>query len=362
MGYKTLIKITVIIFALSYALCHFGGEIAASAEEQAADKAAVTEETVQPAKSAESADKAQQEAVSPETDGDATAPMTMGDPAAPSAAGGAFSSFITEKFQTDLTTGAATVGVPIVVPPGRKGVQPNLALSYSGNNGNAWCGTGWSLDVGSIQRSTKKGVPAYDAADIYVFSGAELVKIAENPDATHEYRAKIESQFMRFVYDTAADTWAAYDKAGTKYIFGGTADSKIGNGNATFQWSLNKVIDLHANYMLFNYEADQGHLYLKRINYTGNEGAAPLLPRHEVLFNREVRTDKPVSYRAGFTAAVTARLREIAVYTDGSIDWWYEIGYEYSPETNRSLIRAITLYDKDGNSLPPKTFTYQSDL
>ena len=69
--------------------------------------------------------------------------------------GALLSPLLSESFQTDLATGAATVSVPIVVPPGRKNMQPNLALSYSSNNSNGVCGVGWALTTSSIQRSTK---------------------------------------------------------------------------------------------------------------------------------------------------------------------------------------------------------------
>ena len=40
------------------------------------------------------------------------------------------SSAPTQSFQTDLFTGRAQTSVAIFVPPGRKNIQPNLALSY----------------------------------------------------------------------------------------------------------------------------------------------------------------------------------------------------------------------------------------
>ena len=42
-------------------------------------------------------------------------------------------------------TGAASESISIVVPPGRKGIEPNLSLSYNSYAKNGWVGVGWSL-------------------------------------------------------------------------------------------------------------------------------------------------------------------------------------------------------------------------
>src|SRR5882672_834942 len=57
-----------------------------------------------------------------------------------------------------LYTGAFTYAYPIAVPPGRKGIQPDLKLIYNSQANNGWLGIGWDLSLGSIQRSTKNGL------------------------------------------------------------------------------------------------------------------------------------------------------------------------------------------------------------
>src|SRR6185312_4546162 len=69
------------------------------------------------------------------------------------------------SFQADLSTGRFTYGVPIKVTPGRQGAQPKLTLGYNSASGNGWCGVGWTLDVGYIQRDVRKGVPIPWAQD-----------------------------------------------------------------------------------------------------------------------------------------------------------------------------------------------------
>jgi hypothetical protein len=62
------------------------------------------------------------------------------------------------NLQVDPFTGSVSYTLPIALPPGRQGSEPSLALRYGGG-GNGWCGVGWSLGLGAIQRDTRKGVP-----------------------------------------------------------------------------------------------------------------------------------------------------------------------------------------------------------
>lgn len=49
--------------------------------------------------------------------------------------------------------GAATYTIPLTLPPGRKGMQPSLSLSYSSRSGAGTAGMGWSLGgLSSIHR------------------------------------------------------------------------------------------------------------------------------------------------------------------------------------------------------------------
>src|SRR3989338_1084802 len=125
-----------------------------------------------------------------------------------------------QSFQPDLFPGRATTAIPLAVPPGRKGMQPALALGYSSSARNGWLGVGWGLDLGAIERSTKHGVPKYDAGDTFTFMlqgvASELVQI---PDGT--YRAKDEGLFLNFS-NNGVGGWEVRDKSGTRYRFGQT--------------------------------------------------------------------------------------------------------------------------------------------
>src|SRR5271165_4835593 len=79
-----------------------------------------------------------------------------------------------ETFSPDLQTGTGNFAVPISLPPGRNGLQPQLTLQYSTGNGNGPFGLGWSLSVPGVSRKTTSGIPRYDdAGDTFLLSGAE---------------------------------------------------------------------------------------------------------------------------------------------------------------------------------------------
>src|SRR5881394_2744132 len=68
---------------------------------------------------------------------------------------------IGEKFSPDLFTGTGNFTIPITLPPGRNGFQPQLSLGYSTGNGNGPFGVGWSLSVPGVSRKTSRGIPRY---------------------------------------------------------------------------------------------------------------------------------------------------------------------------------------------------------
>ncbi len=63
-----------------------------------------------------------------------------------------------ESFQPDLATGRFTSSIPIAVPPGRRGLQPSLAISYASGSSSALAGYGWTLEAAATERSTRFGV------------------------------------------------------------------------------------------------------------------------------------------------------------------------------------------------------------
>src|SRR4029450_11262140 len=93
---------------------------------------------------------------------------------------------IGEKFAPDLHTGTGNFTVPIALPAGRNGFQPQLNLVYSTGTGNSPYGLGWGLSIPGVSRKTSKGIPRYDdSTDVFVLSGAEGPRPCRGTGAYH---------------------------------------------------------------------------------------------------------------------------------------------------------------------------------
>jgi Salmonella virulence plasmid 65kDa B protein len=116
-----------------------------------------------------------------------------------------------EKFSRALHTGTRNFTVPIALPPGRNGFQPQLNLVYSTGNGNGPFGLCSSLSIPDITRRTSKGLPRYHdydkdlkKRDTFILSGTEdLIPISDSsldPSKATRYRPRTEGLFARIVH------------------------------------------------------------------------------------------------------------------------------------------------------------------
>jgi len=257
----------------------------------------------------------------------------------------------------DMFTGSFGHSIPLAVSPGRKGMQPSLALNYRSSNSNSWLGIGFNLNPGYIVRSTRLGPPSYDdIKDTFYFvtdSGTtELVHLTDNL-----YQAKIESSFAKF-FKEPDDSWKIIGKDGSVIRLGQTANSKEVSTSGTYSWYITKAIDTNKNYIEYTYIKDQGKCYLSCIDYTGND--AGLSPASSVEFFLEGREDIPSSYISTSKISTAKRLKEIQVKVNSELAWKYILEYEYSVDTNRSLLKSIIQQGADGKELPKQSFEYQT--
>lgn len=324
--------------------------------------------------------------------------------------GGGALNGIGEKFSPDLFTGTANFTVPIALPPGRNGFQPQLNLVYSTGNGNGPFGLGWSLSIPGVSRKTSDGVPRYNETaeklgegerrDVFILSGAEdLVPVGENGIRTL-YRPRTEGLFAKIerIYDPlrGEDFWEVQSKDGLLSVYGtsgllGKSDpAAIGrDGRDKFAWKLTETCDLFGNRICYDYRSDSGqkdnHQWdqplLERIRYAdyGSPADQKFLVQIELIYEDE-RPDPFSDYRAGFEIRTTKLCKSIKVTTrpaDGNPHSVREYCFRYQSDANNgvSLLKQLDIigYDDEGEGkpyadddpeshyakqLPPLTFGY----
>jgi RHS repeat-associated protein len=256
-----------------------------------------------------------------------------------------------------IPSGAAIYNLPISVPPGRNDLTPKLTLLYNSNNKNGWLGVGWQLGVGSIQRSTKRGVD-YDANDfIALKNGAKVELVARSDWGDQFYGAKIESAFSKYEFK-GTQGWLCTSKDGMKYYYGQTSDSRQENAKGVFKWCLDYIVDTNGNFINISYWKDQGEIYLDCINYTGHIDG--LDPTNSIKFTLEqqARHDELVEYGTGAAVTTAYRLNTITVSAKGDLAREYRLEYEKSEITNRSRLKYVTMCGTEEGCLPSTQFDY----
>jgi hypothetical protein len=148
--------------------------------------------------------------------------------------------------EADPFTGSLNGGIPIDVPPGRHGMQPNLSLSYSSSNGTGWVGIGWKLEMGSIERSARFGVDYAKNDYVFHMNGTVSDLIELPPAGSNNYRAKIIEGGMVRVEKLPAGGWKVTDPMGIMTFYGQTAASRVAdpsNPSKIVKWNLDEVRD-----------------------------------------------------------------------------------------------------------------------
>ena len=303
--------------------------------------------------------------------------------------------------KVDLFTGSFGYSIPIACAPARNGSEPNLALGYSSAEENGWCGMGWKLEIGSIERNTRDGIPIaystanppapltqYDDSKGFMLNllgkGYKLFSVATNSSVV-EYRAETDTEFLRCFLDTSNNKWTVYDKSGNAYYFGEVAGSRMANPktgwsgySGTFHWALDQIVTatgdwtaiVYTNYTSPFTGLPERTLYPAQIAYNGhtnfNGYSANVAGPDKIIFQTEVRTnDWHFSFRSGFRAEQARRLTNILCQAGSQNVWSYNLKYGISPATSRSLLTNVVVYGFDaGNNASAfltNTFAYQAN-
>ena len=276
-----------------------------------------------------------------------------------------------ESFNTNLFTGANTYSIPIRVPPGTSGLQPNLKLSYNslatGSYGGQ-TGGGWQLTQNYVQRDIETTTDniSDDSFDL-VLNGANYHLVYNNSD--NRYHTKTESyinvtKHTNSPINSLGKYWNVTTPDGTRYRFGyqNASENLAFNKSYVLTWSLDLIEDVHGNKIYYNYVEDPnlddyGSVYLENITYNNDK-----LRLVDFTYDTSNRPDTTSSYSQGSLVQNSRRLKEISAYFDGSLVRKYILNYQGYPFSGMSLLSSVVQIGEDGvSSLPATSFEYQED-
>jgi RHS repeat-associated protein len=295
-------------------------------------------------------------------------------------------------------TGDARLSYPIEVPPGRSGLQPQLAVQYNSSGGNGWMGMGWDIPLQAITIDTRWGVPRYDVdkeSETYVLNGEQLTPLAHRSELVPRtpekkvFHTRVEGQFREIVrYGSSPKdyTWVVKDKNGTQYRYGAVdpANERLTDGAGNiFLWALSEIRDTNGNFIKFRYAkvSDVGvtggtvpgsNLYLQKITYTGHgsaEGQYAVDFIRDRDLNESRRSDVQIDARGGFKRVTADLLRQVRVTFAGANVRSYEFRYNDDPygdrrpalAFNKTLLTSISQFGADSAFFNKHTLRYYDE-
>jgi len=281
--------------------------------------------------------------------------------------------------------GEATYRIPIVVPPGPAGHQPDLALVYNSGDGKGpagWLGFGWSLAGESrIERETRTGTP-YDFDNLtcgdpgdppcyrsdFTLDGEDLIcdeASCASCTTAAPCRYRTQSDDGRIILRLGAtDGWVIHDRDGRTLDYGSSAPTRLHNpmSGEVFSWQIEKSTDVSGNEIEYFYDTSSSPnlAYVHRITWgQGSEANRSV----EFVLNHPTsaaRPDRPVTARPGFLQQIDRRAASIEVRAQGgAFVARYYLGYSQDPDSTRSQLASVQRVDLPGAPLmPPHIFSY----
>lgn len=288
--------------------------------------------------------------------------------------------------QPGVVGGAATYSVPIAIPPGRRGMQPELSLDYNSRSGSGIAGMGWSLSgVSSITRCPATldqdgviRVVELGATDKLCLDGQRLVNTSGvYGQAGTTYATEIDS-FSRITQmggalNSAATYFMLETKSGEIIFYGGNSTAaspaRVIPGGVTLplSWLIERRQDRIGNFVRYEYVSyGNGEALLSAILYTGFGGTDG---DRRVEFSYETRptvagtNDQTSAYVAGGLTRQTQRLAKIVTKVAAQAVREYRLTYQISGASGRSLLASVTecgFFNGQAVCKPPTTFAWQS--
>ncbi|WP_377893759.1 toxin TcdB middle/N-terminal domain-containing protein [Alteromonas sp. R78001] len=285
-------------------------------------------------------------------------------------------------------SGSATYTIPIAAPPGRAGVQPQVALSYSSSNVyEGPLGVGWNISgLSAISRCPKnlsqdgriEGVNI-NKNDRFCLDGQKM-KIKSGSYGAPNTNYYLENDDFSHAKALGGDTengprwFVVWKKSGELFYYGDTRnDSTVGSvtpGTDAFitasgassaranTWMLKAIRDRKGNYIRFSYLKEYGSPYISKVEYSGHLGNK-LAPFASINFNYSNKSFYASGYNNKGYSMRRKVLTSVVSKVDGVEYRAYKLAYN---ESKRRILTSVqecpTLASSATNCLKPTAFTW----
>lgn len=270
---------------------------------------------------------------------------------------------ITEGALNVSLSGSASYTIPIIVPPGINGVEPQISINYNSQRGlSGTAAKGW--DIGGVSSITR--IPAtkfhdekidpvdFNSFDRFALDGQRLIlksgSSAYGGDGTvyeTEYFSNIKVTSYG-VHPSGANYGPLYFLVeypnGTKAYYGNSTDSR-----SVMDWSITTVDNAQGIRISYTYINSNNSLYIDSIKYGG---LTPSTPINEIKFVYAQKIVTEDSYVGGVNIKRDKNLTNINVSGNG-------IGFRNYVFENKDQIKTVTEKNGDNTkSYNPIIFDY----
>jgi RHS repeat-associated protein len=278
-------------------------------------------------------------------------------------------------------TGSSQYSIPIWTPPGIRGIQPKLGLTYDSHLSYGIVGPGWTINgLSTISRCNRTyaqdAAPAPIAltmADAFCLDGNRLrLTSSENLSTYGEAGTTYQTEIANFANVTANGTagigpsyFTVQGKDGLTYEYGNTTDSKIlpsSSATTPYIWALDKVTDRAGNHMTFTYYQSGGAYVPLSIQYTAPSGSTSFPYQVNFTYSTKSSNDTISKYIAGSQIQQTQQLSTVTVTSSGTTVRKYNLNYTTSSTTLRATLTSIQECGGSAGTdcLPATNVGYQS--
>jgi RHS repeat-associated protein len=248
------------------------------------------------------------------------------------------------KGTSTVDGGAFSYQLPIVVPPGRNNLAPNVALSYSSQSGIGVAGYGWSLSAtGAVARCASNfSIDGYSsnvvfsAADKLCLNGSRLINVSGSYGYSGtRYKTEVDSgAIVEQLGGHSTSSYAYFrvtHKNGRISYYGDNNNSRFkpAGAAAILRWYKRKEVDQFDNNILYSYQLNDGNSLLKTIHYTGTGNSQG---NRSITFDYAQLTAPTHGYIWGGKVTTSHQLSGIAIvvpYNNGAdTKRYYDLNYQ----------------------------------